>query len=345
MWMATITMNANAQVKPAPGSFDERATRERAEEAEFGALYDKSWNRPQEYEQAAAALRQSAEILAKRPYYPAEPILASAAAFAAIAKLPPEKRQLYVDAFKTREGALALLSRGDRNRGNAQLQKAQEQLVSALGPGNILLVYNLFNLTLVEASIGEFTTGKVHAEELLAIVERGWGKTNPATAHALFHLAKHEYGLKDFPAAEVHLVRAIAILEPFIRGRATDFHTTMYCQLEHFMARLLNDTKRFAEAEPHAHQAAEIAAFDSQKQFLLFLESQIEMARSRSGQDKKALAEITFKCLLNEIEENWPAQLRIKILVPYAEHLRGSDQQAEAERVEARIKELSTPKS
>src|SRR5439155_891682 len=139
--------------------------------------------------------------------------------FSAIAKLPPEKRQLFVDAFKTREGAMGLLSRGDRQRGNAQLQKAQEQLVSALGAGNILLVYNLFNLTLVEASIGEFTTGKVHAEELVAIVERGWGKTNPAMAHALFHLAKHEYGLKDFPAAEVHLARSIAILEPFIRGR------------------------------------------------------------------------------------------------------------------------------
>lgn len=323
--------------------FDEHAASRKKEVKHWEEVAHAPWEDPADYEKAARGTEESAQLIEARHgkgSQQARPIRATADAFAELLRSPVEKRQLYVQAYKLRDAGYAVLARGDRVRGIRQMQQAQEQLEKVLGAGNLLLIYNLFNLTLVEAAVGEYEKGKAHSEELVFIVEREWGRGNGPLAHAIYHLAKNEYGLRDFDAAERHLNEAISLFEFMGKDRTTDWYTQMWVGVEILMARMLNEQSRFADAEPHAQRASGIATFFLREQYGNFLDAQIELARSQSGQGKDAAAEVTFRLLLSAIEKEWPPQIVIKILAPYAEHLRNDNRPGEAERVDARIKVL-----
>lgn len=265
--------------------------------------------------------------------------------FTSLSKLPDDRQRLYADSFNPQPSVLQLMRQGDHAAGIAQLQRAHEQRVSAVGAGHTMLLYGLLALSSTEAEAGELQSARLHASEAVAIAERIWGQDNPGTAHAIRLQGTAECGLGEFEVAEKHLKRAIAIYEPVVAEGLASIYSQQYARAEMRLAQLLNDQKRFAEAEPHAHRATEVLTFHLKEEAGSFVQSQIEIARSLSGQEQFAGAEIIFKGLLNNIETNWPPSLTAAVLSPYAAHLRRLGNAKDAERVEIRVQQLQAPRA
>lgn len=323
--------------------FDERRTAHHEFTKSWVDLANVSWDHTADFRKAAEGLERAADVLEARLGADSPQVKGTrerARTFAAIGELPAEKRDLYRQAFDTRNSAYALVARGDRARAALALRKSQEQLEAAVGAEDGLLVYNLPHITQSEVNIGEFRSAKEHAEKYVAITKRDYTKENGIISQALYLLAQSERGLGETAEAEQHLREALTLFEGVVGER--EYFTKMYGEVQCFLARLLNDENRHADAEPLAHRASAIAIFSEETGN--FIKAQIELARSQSGLKQRAAAEITFKCLMNMIEENWPPPYVVAILTPYAAHLKSIGDQAEADRVEQRVKELRAGK-
>jgi hypothetical protein len=150
-----------------------------------------------------------------------------------------------------------------------------------------------------------------------------------------------EAGLHELEAAERDVHTAIEILEPVAREGFNDFYLAMYSDAQLYLARFLNDQERYTDAEPFARRAADILAFAPRQAYGKFLESQLDVARSVSGQGKIAEAEMIFTCLFKSLPSNTPPDVLARILARYAEHLRRDHRDVDAEELELRVRKLS----
>ena len=157
----------------------------------------------------------------------------------------------------------------------------------------------------------------------------------------LYYLARAEAGLGEIEPAERHLREAIEILETVAREGFSDHYLLMYAQSQVHLARLLNERGRYGEAGTYARGGSEILAFALPHEWGKYVEGQLELARSVSGQGKTGEAEILFTCLLRPMKPESPPEMIAKILIRYAEHLRRNHRDADAEQMDERARKLS----
>jgi tetratricopeptide (TPR) repeat protein len=189
--------------------------------------------------------------------------------------------------------------------------------------------------------MGEFVPAKRHAETAVRVLKNTWGEKSPGYAHALVGLAATEAELHELGSAEQHFREASEILEPAVREGLSGLHMLLYAGAQLYLARLLNDQERFAEAEPFARRGCEIHGFNARHTYSKYLEGQLDLARSLSGQGKNAEAEIVFACLIKAAQPNPSPQATVRTLTRYGEHLRRIHREADAEQLESRVRKLA----
>lgn len=193
-----------------------------------------------------------------------------------------------------------------------------------------------------ELGMKDFLASKADAAHAARILKKAWGEKNPGYAHAIYFQALAEYGLQEWEPAERHFRQAIEILQLVAAEGHSDFYVGMYGAAQVHLARLLNDQGRYDDAEPFARSGSEVSVWGA---LAHFAEGQLEVARSVSGQGKNAEAEVVFACLIKTLDAKAPQALSNNVLGAYAEHLRRTDRDAEADRLAARLRLRSAQSS
>lgn len=261
-----------------------------------------------------------------------------AAGLQSVAGLAQEKRDLFVEAVKGQSRSTFLRSKGEGERATLELQKSHDKCVRALGADHILSIYFSLGLIDCELRLHDYPSAKAHAEAAVRALKKAWGEKNPGYAHAIYFQGLAEYGLRDMEPARRHFREALEILEPVVRDGANDFYIGMYAGAQLNQARLLNDLEEFAAAEPVARRASALLAL--QNQYSQFMLSQLEVARSASGQGHASEAETILNFLVRASRSDAPREWSVALLSRYAEHLRRVHRDADAERLESRIREM-----
>jgi len=264
-----------------------------------------------------------------------------AAGLKSLDELPPARRQLYVEASKAQAFAVFQWSQGNKERALSLLRQAQDKRTQGLGANHILSANFLMGLAFHECDVNDFREAKRHSEEAAEILKVAWGEKSPGWANALYYEALAERGLHDLEPAEKHFREAIEILEPVAREGISEFFLMMYSDAQLHVARLLNDRGRYADAEPFARRGSDILAFASRQVLGRFLESQVDLARSVSGQERFTEADVLFACLFKSLPQNPPPDALARIFTCYAEHLRRAHRDDDAKQLQSRIQKLS----
>lgn len=262
-----------------------------------------------------------------------------------LAELPPARKQLFIEATRGESFAVFQWSQGNKERALSQMRRAHDKRIEAVGADHVLAATFLLGLSHHEREAQDFGEAKRHAADAVRFLKTRWGEKNPGWAHALYHLALAERGLHELEPAERHFRDVIEILEPVAREGFNDFYLMVFSDAQLHVARLLNDRGRFADAEPFARHGSEILAFAKQNAYGKFVESQLDVARSVSGQGKTSEADIIFNCLFKSLPANPPPEAIARVLAAYTEHLRRIHRDADAEQLEARIRKLSVQTS
>lgn len=344
---AADSPNAAANGGSPSNDFLERTMRKNRAAQRVEELDQEAWraiSKDGEFELAAATMSQAAELA--RSEFGGQHWLtilkeSLAAGLKSLEKLPQDRRQLFVNALKGESVAAFQFSQGNRERALAQLRQAQDKRSQALGADHILSVYGLLGLSSTERGMQEYGEAKHHAGDAVRVLKTIWGEKNPGWAHALYFLAMAEAGLRELDAAERDVRTAIEILEPVAREGFNDFYLVIYSDALLYLARFLNEQERYGDAEPFARRGADILAFAPRQAYAKFLESQLDVAHSVSGQGKIAEAEIIFTCLFKSLPSNSPPEVIARFLSRYAEHLRRDHRDVDAEELELRVRKLS----
>lgn len=257
-----------------------------------------------------------------------------------LGELTPLRRDLLFEASKGQSRAAYHASQGNRERALALNRQAQDKREQALGGDHIISVYCLLGLISNECAMEDFREGKRHAADAVRVLKSAWGEKNPGMAHALFYQAMAEAGLREFEPAEKHFRESLAILEPVAVEGCSEFYVMMHADVQLQLARLLNDLQRFADAELFARRGTEILAYAPRMTYGKYLDGQVDVARSVSGQGKMAEADIIFTCLLRSVPPNPAPETTARILTHYADHLRRAHRDADAEQLDAKISKL-----
>jgi hypothetical protein len=264
-----------------------------------------------------------------------------AAGVKSLAGLSPVKKQQAIEAIESQSRWNLAWPDGNRERCLSKLRQAQEKIDQVLGPDHLLSTYSLLGLANHECELGEFRSAQVHASRAVTVLKPTWGDQNPGFAHSLYALAMTEVGLKELESAELHFREAARILESVAREGISGPYLHMYAGTQLFLARMLNDQERFADAESFARRGTEIHGFSPRQTYTNYLEGQLDLARSLSGQGKIEEAEILFSCLVKVVIPNAPPHVLANILGRYTEHLRRNHRDAEADQIESRLRKLS----
>lgn len=342
---ADVADTANGAAPSA--DFLERTNRRQAAAQRIDELEQETWKfvvPDGDFASATASMSRAADLA--RSEFGAEHWLTKlkeslATGLKSLAKLPEAQRQLFIEAAKSQSLSGYLWSNGKRDGALAQIRQSRNQRDQAVGSEHILSAYFLLGLAYNECQMGDFRSGQRDAEAAVGVVKAAWGEKNPGYAHALFYQAIAEAGLRDHDQAEQHFREALAILEPVAREGISNHFLQMYASVQLQLARLLNAQERFADAEPFARRGSEILGFAPRQSYTNYLEGQLDLARSLSGQGKDAEAEILFTCLIRSVQPNPPPHVMAHILALYAEHLRRVNRESDAEQLETLIRKIS----
>lgn len=357
VWLATGLMdwqsgaradgeNAAANSKPGAGDVLERSGRRHAAADRVEELDQQAWkaiSKDGDIDQAILSMAEAAELAATefgKEHWLCISKTSLAAGMKSLKDLPPDSRQVIIDAARSQAAATFQWSQGHREKALGQMRLVHEKRQRILGKEHILTAHSLLGLGYHECGFAQYRDAEEHLLKVVDLLRSAWGGQSPGCATALFYLAAAEVGLKDFEPAEQHLRQAIEILQPVAGDGSFDFFLMMHADAQVHLARLLNDLDRFDESEPFARRGAAVMAFFPSAAYGKYLESQIETARSLSGQGKPIEAEILFKCLIKSVPPHSPPEGGAMILRRYAEHFRRLHRDADAEGLEKRIKAL-----
>jgi tetratricopeptide (TPR) repeat protein len=188
--------------------------------------------------------------------------------------------------------------------------------------------------------MGEFQSAGEHVSEVVDNYRKQFGDADPALAHALGVQALVQFKLNQREVAERQFRQALDIIEPVVRDNY-DFDTLeIYAHATVMLAVILNDRHDYLDAEPLARRASDVYVAGLPGWATPFVESQLQVARSLSGQGKRGDAELVFASLLKMMRPEPPPPLVASVLAGYARHLRSVHRDADAELLEARAKQL-----